>query len=444
MKRQFFYSLFLLSAASLLAGTGFAQSGWIRQHSPFQGPDTSFLGVSFVDARTGFIVGGYGTILHTTDGGATWTSQVSGTLHWLFGVSATDTSTATAVGDSGTILRTTNGGAIWTQQTSGTVHALEAACFTNATTGTAVGDSGTVLRTTDGGATWTSQVSGTFSNLNAVSFLDQATGTVVGNAGAILHTTDGGALWSSHSISPEYRLLGVALTSADTGVVVADKTCFLTPCSDNGPNILRIANGGILWQAVPPDRLFGSCKGCYPDYLGAVSFPNSTMGTVAVRNCIFHTTNGGGVVFTDSAKAGQGSWSVQVADSNVYQALSFTDANNGTAVGERGVILHTTSGGVTGIKENHTPPPSRFLLEQNYPNPFNPGTIISYELPVSSLVTIKIYDALGREVQTLVNERQRGGRHSLTFRAGNLASGAYYYRIQAEKYSAAKKLLLLR
>jgi photosystem II stability/assembly factor-like uncharacterized protein len=88
--------------------------------------------------------------------------------------------------------------------------------------------------------------------------------------------------------------------------------------------------------------------------------------------------------------------------------------------------------------------PLRFNLGQNFPNPFNPTTSIGYDLPVNSFVTLKIYDVLGREVQTLVNERQNPGNHSVTFTASKLPSGVYFYRLQAGSYSAAKKLLLLK
>jgi hypothetical protein len=92
--------------------------------------------------------------------------------------------------------------------------------------------------------------------------------------------------------------------------------------------------------------------------------------------------------------------------------------------------------------------PSEFQLNGNYPNPFNPNTIISYNLEVSNHVQLKVYDALGREVATLVNEEQQPGEHNITFdtakiSSGNeLTSGVYFYRIQAGKYSATGKMVL--
>jgi hypothetical protein len=88
--------------------------------------------------------------------------------------------------------------------------------------------------------------------------------------------------------------------------------------------------------------------------------------------------------------------------------------------------------------------PSSFVLEQNFPNPFNPTTVITYELPGNASVSLKVYDMLGREVRSLVNEPQSAGSHSVTFNAGGLASGVYLYRLQAGSCTATKKLLLLK
>ena len=91
---------------------------------------------------------------------------------------------------------------------------------------------------------------------------------------------------------------------------------------------------------------------------------------------------------------------------------------------------------------NHIP--SQYILEQNYPNPFNPSTVITYELPVLTIVTLKVYDLIGREVKTLVSDRQSAGIHSVTFNASNLTSGVYFYRLQAGSFTGSRKLLLLK
>ena len=86
-----------------------------------------------------------------------------------------------------------------------------------------------------------------------------------------------------------------------------------------------------------------------------------------------------------------------------------------------------------------------FELSQNYPNPFNPETRISYALPTSKVVTLKIYDLLGKEIRTLVHEKQTAGLHTVVFNADGLASGVYFYKLRAgDKFQQVKKMLLMR
>ncbi|UCH64795.1 MAG: aryl-sulfate sulfotransferase [Ignavibacterium sp.] len=87
---------------------------------------------------------------------------------------------------------------------------------------------------------------------------------------------------------------------------------------------------------------------------------------------------------------------------------------------------------------------SEFRLEQNYPNPFNPITTIQYQIPVTEWVTINVYDALGNEILTLVNEKKRAGIYEIEFDGSLLSSGIYFYRFQAGEYKDVKKLILLK
>jgi hypothetical protein len=88
--------------------------------------------------------------------------------------------------------------------------------------------------------------------------------------------------------------------------------------------------------------------------------------------------------------------------------------------------------------------PTVFALGQNYPNPFNPSTVISYSLPVNGSVSMKVYDILGREVVTLVNEVKNAGSYEVTFNASKLASGVYFYKLQSGSYMSVKKLVLMK
>ncbi len=88
--------------------------------------------------------------------------------------------------------------------------------------------------------------------------------------------------------------------------------------------------------------------------------------------------------------------------------------------------------------------PGQGILFQNYPNPFNPSTVISYQLSVNSHVKIKVYNVLGSEVKTLVDERENAGNHSVAFDGSGLSDGVYFYQLQTDRFIATKKLLLLK
>jgi hypothetical protein len=86
--------------------------------------------------------------------------------------------------------------------------------------------------------------------------------------------------------------------------------------------------------------------------------------------------------------------------------------------------------------------PKNFELHQNYPNPFNPTTMIKYNLPKSSHVALKIYNLVGQEIATLVNELQSAGEYEITWQPKGLPSGLYFYKIQAGDFSETKKIIL--
>ncbi|MBC8179615.1 hypothetical protein H8E88_00685, partial [candidate division KSB1 bacterium] len=133
-----------------------AQEGWhsIRQdYWP-----CSFYSVFFLpDGQTGWAVGSNGVIVHTSDGGSSWSSQTSGTSNYLLSVHFSDSRTGWAVGGYGTIVHTSDGGSSWSSQTSGTSNWLWSVHFSDSQTGWAVGSNGTIVHTSDGGSSWSSQ-----------------------------------------------------------------------------------------------------------------------------------------------------------------------------------------------------------------------------------------------------------------------------------------------
>jgi hypothetical protein len=105
------------------------------------------------------------------------------------------------------------------------------------------------------------------------------------------------------------------------------------------------------------------------------------------------------------------------------------------------IDLHNYSNTSVRTKVNS---PMEFSLEQNYPNPFNPTTVISYQLPVISNVKLSVYDVLGKEVTTLVNEQKPAGNYTVQWNAAGLPSGIYFYKLQAGTYTATKKLVVIK
>ncbi len=126
-----------------------------------------------------------------------------------------------------------------------------------------------------------------------------------------------------------------------------------------------------------------------------------------------------------------------IAASVTGDTLYVLDADPGII---RMIILDVT----TGINDSSPRVPESIHLGQNYPNPFNPETTITFDLPKSAFVSLKVYDLLGREVKTLVAEQRVAGAHLVSFSADGLASGLYTYRIEAGDLAVAKKMLLLK
>jgi hypothetical protein len=99
---------------------------------------------------------------------------------------------------------------------------------------------------------------------------------------------------------------------------------------------------------------------------------------------------------------------------------------------------------VTGVNDKSSEGILTFNLSQNYPNPFNPSTLIQYRVPAGGLVTLKVFDVLGREIRTLVNEYRSGGNYTVSFDASKFASGIYFYQLRSGNYVSTKKMLLLK
>jgi hypothetical protein len=168
-----------------------------------------------------------------------------------------------------------------------------------------------------------------------------------------------------------------------------------------------------------------------------VRFANEQTGWVCgCEGAINGTTNGGS------------NWILQSFATTLYlYSMSFVSPTTGWAVGTFGRILKTTTGGFTGIQPISNEIPAEYKLYQNYPNPFNPSTKIRFSIPPLEGVRgrkLIIYDILGREVTSLVNEQLKPGSYEVEWNASDYSSGFYYYRLTTEDYSETKGMVLVK
>ncbi len=197
------------------------------------------------------------------------------------------------------------------------------------------------------------------------------------------------------------------------GTTLANDSCIVEVSSDNG----------TTWT-----RLMG---------MGA----SQTLSSGTNSNGIMSTVGGPFVgAFTPSSAT---EWATKV-----YLMPIGTNKVRFTAKSDFGNNLYIdniTSGPVTGIGATPlTLTPEKFELSQNYPNPFNPVTKINFSIPKQSHVTLKVYDVLGKEIATLVNEVKTSGTYNIDFNASNFSSGVYFYKIEAGEFSDIKRMMLIK
>ncbi|MBK9099546.1 MAG: T9SS type A sorting domain-containing protein [bacterium] len=484
--------------------------------------------VAFRDENNGIIVGYSGRMLITSDGGSLWVPHTSGIYQTLNDIQFVDDNYGWAVGDNGTIIKTTNGGVSWFQQMGDSVFSLTAVHFINVNIGWVIGD--VVLKTTNGGISWINQ-STPAGSLRDVHFIDASTGFIAsaqywgeGCDGSILKTTNGGETWSEQPVqdSTEWNAWhSISFSDSQNGIAVGTRCETMSGWGD----IFRTTDGGVNWilafendfysffftSAASSDSnyfwvsgfdfsrgsviLFSSDNGLnwtsqidsglYNNSLNDICFVNSTTGwAVGDNGLILHTTNSGVPVeltsFTASANGKEVilNWSTATETNNQgFEILRFAQNDN-----EWETIGYVSGFGTTTEPKSYSHTDSKvsagrytyrlkqidfdgsyeyspeaevvvsallvFSLDQNYPNPFNPNTVISYQLPVSSDVTIKVFDILGNEVATLINDYKTAGKYEVEFNQAsinpNLVSGIYVYQLKAGEYSSVKKMILLK
>ena len=420
---------------------------WISQNS---GTTEHLTSVFFIDANLGIVLGTRGTILRTTNGGETWLSINSNEFDSYGDLSFPDSKNGFIIGDY-TFLKTSNSGLTWTQK-SIEYQGMKAIDFADSNFGLILGYY-SILTTTNGGTSWIYKQS---VDLRDVFLIDKDNGIVVGSYGTILRTTDGGVNWISQLSGTKNFLLGVFFSDPDNGIIVGV-----------GGKILRTTNGGAVWIKQPNEItnnlndviLTDANNGWIVGDSGIILHTQTN--TELISKPLFPLNNSVDIPRTVELKwtkaFGAQSYELQISTDFSLNQISYDYKNlKDTSLTVDSLSYSSkyywriktlgTNGEYLSQIWNFTTISllTKFDLYQNYPNPFNSATQIKYDLPKAGFVTLKVYDVLGREIETLVNEEKPAGNYEVKFNGNGLSSGIYFYKIQAGNNASVKKMILMK
>jgi photosystem II stability/assembly factor-like uncharacterized protein len=433
----------------------------------------SLKSVYFVDKNIGWAVGEKG-VTKTTDGGITWIPQLNATNHQIFYASYfINQDTGWVVGGSGaTILKTTNGGSDWDLQTLDDYNVLYSVNFINENNGWAVGGDGVVLKTTNGGTDWMytkKSVEQVIRNFVLGGYEDAGYGNSwmqidVGRAKISNGNKDmvldfipwkKDLFCSFDSIFNYFQsdtlILQEGLTNInfEWGFKSRQLNNLIIPDSIFNINyqIYDVSRNSVIKNSLMSLIVGDTVTAVYDTLSGGSYNYFEVKGT---RYDQFYTQSGQKIItrikvnpsaLLISSEPNNFDYSITNTGNIYFDSLDYLENNP-----YRDTLAEIISNRINNIEGvmSYSSLPIKFGLYQNFPNPFNPSTTINFDVSKSCLVTIKIYDVLGREVETLVNEEKSPGRYKVEFNASNLASGLYFYRMTSNNFSETRKMLLMK
>jgi photosystem II stability/assembly factor-like uncharacterized protein len=287
----------------------------------------NFYGVQILDRQV-WVVGYYGTILHSKDSGLTWEIQKSPTQNALFRVRFTNPKSGWISGSYGAILHTTDGGQSWRTQPSGTSEHLFGLTFVNEQAGWTVGSRGTILQTRDGGSSWDDASLAEDLTFSDVAFPTATKGWIAGEFGAIFHTANGGKSWMKQKSPVE-----VSFASGESRNLFA----LLFPEPETGwafglDGVILNTRNGTTWEVIRQREKTNSSA----NHLFAATAINGRLWTVGERGTLFRSNSEGK------------SWQEYRAETRVsLNGIAFGTNGLGLIVGNRGVILRSENGGTS-------------------------------------------------------------------------------------------------
>jgi photosystem II stability/assembly factor-like uncharacterized protein len=399
-----------------------AEAQWIVQNS---GTTTEILSVCFINRNTGWVCGN-GIILKTINSGTNWEHQTHPTTNKrLECIFAIDSNIVFCVGQYETILKSTNGGTLWVPIRNGPAgmsYTYYSTYFINSNTGWITGGGQYILKTTNGGITLDSIYQ--FLGLTRdIYFNNMNTGILCGNGGTLKKTTDGGYNLYTPNINLHgnlYDFRDISFVNNQYGWIIGQQA--------NG--VYRTSDFGQNWDSV------GNVIEGYEVY--SVFFSSINTGWCGSGGI------GGGRLFK-STNSGY-SWSRQLGFPipGFVADIYFYNDSIGWAVGSNGMILYTTTGGVTFVKQLSYEIPNSFTLYQNYPNPFNNTTLINFDIKEKDVYIMHIFDVNGRKIDEVFREEKTPGSYQIKYYGDGLSSGIYFYKLKSSRNSQSKKFILIK
>jgi hypothetical protein len=230
---------------------------------------------------------------------------------------------------------------------------------------------------------------------------------------------------------------GTSWTAVDSGLTKFDVHALAVSgtnlfAGEYGPGAFLSTNNGTKWKTVNSGLTTN-----FSAYINALEVFDKNL-FAGTTNGVYLSTNDG----TSWTTVDSGLTNTDVLSFAVSPVTGGTNLFAGTY--GSGVWRRQLSEMVTEVEENQTKIPNSFALEQNYPNPFNPSTNITFSVGTYSYTSLQVYDLLGREVATLVNEKKPAGTYTMRWNASGFPSGVYFYRLRIGSLTETKKLVLLR
>ncbi len=397
-----------------------AQNFWEKINFPFD--STSFYSVhSLITNSSDHILAGTFAkgIYKSTDNGNNWIESGLAN-HWVIEFAKNNSGDlfAASIGSqfgSGVFKSTDDGSSwnkVWDAQTA--MHCIYIDQDQNIYVGLNYYEtSGGIFRSTDNGTSW-NQIFNLAENVYSV--LKLSSGRVLAAGyGKIFYSDNDGTTWNTTTN-------GLVNSTPSQLVLKNQNEIFL---STLGYGIYKSTDNGISWV---------NKTGAGPEYSCLLITQDGSMFAGTRGYWVYRSTNGGenwGLINTGMGE-----------DRYVLSLLTTSDGYLFAGLDYYGMYRSVNK--VTDVDIDETAPPEKFYLYQNYPNPFNPSTSIQYAIGSRQFVQLKVYDVLGEEIATLVNEEKPAGSYNVQFTLNNLSSGIYFYQLKAGNYLETKKMSLLK